>query len=410
MFKKLFKPLLFILLIFISATFGYFLNSFQIENIINKERNQQTTYEFKRHLYFTAEEKYVKHLGRTVFYDDCLWFSMSGSGIEFITNANSVNITLLCENSESLTYNHRPRIAVLVNGTIMLDTILTKSEEMVTVDLSNEIGEKVVSVIKLSESMYSSCAISKISVYSDCDIKPTEEKKLKLEFIGDSITCGYGIDETNPNGYFSTETENFIKTYAYLTSQKLSADYSAVSFSGYGVYKGYSTAGNNGAENVLSKYYESAITSKTFNSTYPFNKWNFSQYRPDIVVINLGVNDAVFCTDTKSKNSFVNAYKELIGLIRWHNPNAYILCILGEVNNSMFPYIEQAVSEYSNENSDLKIYTNKIDFKMNEYGSVIDGHPNEQSNQVASQQLCEIIKDILNDDKAYKDFTNNIQE
>ena len=50
-----------------------------------------------------------------------------------------------------------------------------------------------------------------------------EEKDIKIEFIGDSITCGYGIDEMNEKGYFSTATENFTKSYAYITAENLGA-------------------------------------------------------------------------------------------------------------------------------------------------------------------------------------------
>ena len=40
---------------------------------------------------------------------------------------------------------------------------------------------------------------------------PTENKKYKIEFIGDSITCAYGIEAKAPNEYFDTRTQNFEK-------------------------------------------------------------------------------------------------------------------------------------------------------------------------------------------------------
>lgn len=36
----------------------------------------------------------------------------------------------------------------------------------------------------------------------------------RIEFIGDSITCGYGIEVDDPKVHFTPETENFCDTYA----------------------------------------------------------------------------------------------------------------------------------------------------------------------------------------------------
>lgn len=395
--KKSLCIIFLIIALLLSAFFGYSLNSSE-DRLLWKEHYNETvkvnTYSHKRHLYFEPQEKYVKPLGRTVYYDNCLWFSMSGSGGEFIINANSVDITLICDDATSLNYNHRPRVAIFVNGNLQFDDVLNEKETTVTIELPTENEENTVTVVKLSESMYSSCGISKIYTYSDKDIRASKAKQKKIEFIGDSITAGFGIDEENPKGSFSTATENFTKTYAYLTSQKLNYDYSAVAFSGYGVLYGYGSSKVKGTENVLSKYYEEAITNKSFDSSYPYNKWDFSNNGSDIVVINLGVNDAVFCSSYQRKEEFKKAYKKLIGLVRWHNKNADILCILGEVNNSLFPYIEQAAKEYSEENADERIYSFSIDFKMAEEGSVINGHPNAKSNEIASEELTKIIEEI----------------
>ena len=66
-------------------------------------------------------------------------------------------------------------------------------------------------------------------------IKPTENKKYLIEFIGDSITCGYGIEGKGANEMFDTSTENFEKTYAYLSAKELNYDYSTVCYSGCGI-------------------------------------------------------------------------------------------------------------------------------------------------------------------------------
>lgn len=126
-------------------------------------------------------------------------------------------------------------------------------------------------------------------------------KKYLIEFVGDSITCGYGVDAKDQNENFKTLTENFSKTYAYLAAQALDADYSVVAFSGHGIISGYSGDGTKNAEGTLPKYY----TKLGRNENYP-GDWDFENHQPDFVVINLGTNDNTYVKgdETKTKNSF----------------------------------------------------------------------------------------------------------
>ena len=408
--KSVFKFTALVLALLISAFLGYSFNKTD-GNVLNNNKPQHTTeavtYNSKRHLYFTPQENFVKYIGRSVYHDECLWFSMSGSGFEFITSSDKVDITFICDNAESLYNSHKPRVAVYVNGELYFDETLKQKEETFSFDISRHIGDKVVRVIKLSESMYSSCAVSKIAVYDNKDIAPTDKSDLKIEFIGDSITAGYGIDEENSYGAFSTETENFTKTYAYHTAEKLNADYSAIAFSGYGVLSGRSKT-----ECVVPKYYEHAITNKEFDSPYPLYKWSFDKHQADVVVINLGVNDVSYCTTLIRKDSFIKEYKNFIGLIRWYNPQAHILCVLGEVNNSMYPQIELAVKEFTEETEDKKVYCETLDFEMRSYTSAIDGHPCAESHEIAAENLTNMILNILDGNfiSSFEETTDDITE
>ena len=52
-----------------------------------------------------------------------------------------------------------------------------------------------------------------------------------IEFIGDSITCGYGVDDEVAEHHFATGTEDTTRAYALRTARKLGVDYSLVSLS-----------------------------------------------------------------------------------------------------------------------------------------------------------------------------------
>lgn len=342
-----------------------------------------------RELSFSPVNSFVKQVGRTWFDGETVWFSMSGSGVSFLCDGDSVTVTCEVDGSYSVPYNHRPRILVLVNGETAADVVLENESENVTVDLSQVHGDAEVQVVKVSESMYSTVGVSRIVAYARGEICPAPQRALKIEFIGDSITAGYGLDEENPYGVFSTRTENFCETYAFLASQALSADCYAVAFSGYGVYTGFSSNGR-ANDYVIFNHYDSTLSNSAIAPD-----WTFYDSENDIVVINLGTNDASYCSTESTVAAFESEYIRLLSLVRARNPGAYILCVLGDMNNSLYPAIERAAEEYSLESGDNLIKCATLSFDMGTYGSAIDGHPNKDSNRLAAETLIKEIRSLV---------------
>ena len=62
---------------------------------------------------------------------------------------------------------------------------------------------------------------------------------VKLEFIGDSITCGYGIEGLWEKDTFTTQQERPDKAYAFLTAKALGAEVQLCSWSGIGLISNY---------------------------------------------------------------------------------------------------------------------------------------------------------------------------
>lgn len=333
---------------------------------------------------YTAEEDNVKILGRSYYENGVRYFSHSGSGIEFLCRGEYAIINIFDDSQGRYYSNHKARFAIYKNGEVMVDETITESEKSYHIRLDGYEKDSVITVLKLSEAQYSSMGIGEIAVYAKADIVPTQEKPLKIEFIGDSITCGYGVDEENPRGYFSTATENFTKTYAYLTAEKLNADYSAVCFSGYGVYSGYTSNGVRNASDIVPLHYDKSCFLYGGRETL----WNFSEFQSDFIVINLGTNDASYCGGSLSgRQEFTRRYAEFIKQVRAHNPYAYIICILGDMNNTMYSCIQAAVSNYINETADNRITAQTVSYRMDINDIVINGHPGYLSNLCAANDL-----------------------
>lgn len=339
---------------------------------------------------YLADDATVRPVGRTLYYSDVRWFSLSGCGVEFSCVAEWAEITLTVAQSYAVAYNHRPRVALFVNGTLTNEETLDREYTTVHLDLSSVEGEAVIKVIKLTESMYSCAGVSGIRVYSACSVTPTPQPDMLLEYIGDSITAGYGLDAETAWGQFSTRTENYMGTYAYLTAQSLGAESYAVAYSGYGVLSAFTNNGVIRPDYVLSKRYDKTLTNLILPAEVS-DVWNFVQPKPTMIVINLGTNDASYCYTADRRAAFTAAYVELLSLVREYNPGVPIICVLGDMNNAMYPYITQAVAQFCNETGDNLVACTSLTFEMERLGSTTNGHPNRASNALAAETLTRFL-------------------
>jgi hypothetical protein len=94
-------------------------------------------------------------------------------------------------------------------------------------------GEHTISVIKLSENSRGKSGLMELE--TDGEFLPPEEVKpsLYIEVVGDSISCGYGNESTEPG--FRTQEENGERAYGALAAKELKADYSCIAVSGCSV-------------------------------------------------------------------------------------------------------------------------------------------------------------------------------
>lgn len=352
-----------------------------------------------QNLEFAPTSENVKFLGRSYLEKDVLWMCFSGTGAAFNIEANHLEIQISGDSGAKLRKDNgsAARIVVFVNGERKLDEMILKQSQNFVVFDESETVKGEVQIVKVSESANSVAGISKIITDKNGKISPAEQKNLKIEFIGDSITCGYGVDDLDRNHHFATSTEDNSKTYAYKTAKNLNADYSMVSISGWGVVSGY-TSGSKNADSVLPKVYNKLgfTWGNTFNGKQPQSiKWDFSKFVPDFVVINLGTNDASYTKgDQKKKQEFEKAYIDFLKMIREKNPNAKIICTLGIMGDELFTSIENAVEDYSNETGDKNVFTLHFASQQMSDGIAADWHPSEKTHEKAANLLTSKIKEL----------------
>ena len=363
------------------------------ESSSNKETN-----DMNNGTIYKATEENVKLLGRTYYDTDRLYCALSGTGIEFTFTGTRCSITVVGDdNSDDGKDENHARIGIYVNGERVIDDMVDNKEEVYDVFESDTSQEVTISLVKLSESPMSTIAITDIKVEGSA-IKPTANKDKLIEFIGDSITCGYGADAPGRNKKFSTNTEDVTKAYAYKTALALDADYSMVSFSGYGIISGYSNGEKKETTQQVPKYYTKLGHSWAANDDFkPAQiEWDFGKRQPDIIVINLGTNDDSYTKNIKERQEeYSTAYTEFLKTVRAKNPDAKIVCTLGIMGDRLFEYVQKAVDDYTAETGDSNISTMKFDEQLSADGYSADWHPSIKTHDKASKKLTDYLKTLI---------------
>ncbi len=343
-------------------------------------------------------ESTVKYLGRTLEKNGTLYFAQTASGIEFkVENTKSLTLNLVGDSTARPTRGELPgnlaRYTVFVDGKEVITDSMTKQKLALEVFNGDTKKDATIRIIKITEASQSNMGIKTIVVDPDAKVMPTAAKDLKIEFIGDSITCGYGVEETN-GGAFTTQTENAAKAYAYLTAENLNADYSIVSYSGFGIYSGF-TSGERNETSLVPPNYE-YITYTWNDGTFNKKPWDFKKFQPDFVVINLGTNDASYCKDSSSRADFEDAYVDFLKDIRAKNPKAHIICALGTMGQDLYYNIEEAVSSYKKSTKDEKVSTYKFPVQNQAVDGVgADWHPSIPTQKKSAAMMTEFIKSLM---------------
>lgn len=369
--------------------------------VSGKTSSTEESHDMDKETFYKATAENVKLLGRTYFDSESekLYCALSGTGTEFTFTGTKCDITVIGDNN-SLSVNmadSHARIGIYVDGERVIDDMVDKKEEVYEVFRSDEPKEVTVSLVKLSESPMSTIAISNINV-TGTPIKPTPNKDKLIEFVGDSITCGYGADDPDKSHTFSTKTEDVTKAYAYKTAQALGADYSMVSFSGYGIISGYSDGKEKVPEQSVPQYYTKLGYSWSANGSFKPSEieWDFNTRQPDIIVINLGTNDDSYTlNDEERREEFSAAYTEFLKTVRANNPNAKIVCALGVMTDRLFGHVQKAVDNYTAETGDTNISTLKFDVQQAADGYSADWHPSITTHDKTAAKLTEYLKTLL---------------
>lgn len=327
---------------------------------------------------FSSNPK-IEYSGRIDFSKtDAPRFSYSGVSIRACVEASLINATLNDERGENY-------FAVIIDRVYTGKLKTQKGKATYQLAQFSQQGTHEIELVKITEEMFGKTSFLGFSLNDGgAIIDICNSRQHTIEFIGNSITCGYG-NEGALGQRFGAETENHYLSYAAMTVRNFGAKPIMVCKSGIGIYRNYGGP-DNGSPDCMTNFYD-----RTFlYDAKP--KHNFEQ-KPDLVCINLGTND--LSTQKFDSLLFINRYLELISQVQSHYSNTEIICLLGPMISgkslkAMRSYIKQVVQK-ANLAEKGKVYFFEMSAQTGKYGMGTDYHPSIEQNIVNSIELTNFI-------------------
>ncbi len=204
----------------------------------------------------------------------------------------------------------------------------------------------------------------------------------KIEFIGNSITCGTGSDQsTIPCGKGVWQDQhNAYLSYGPVTARQLDAQWVLSAVSGIGLIHSCCNL-----EVLMPQVFDKIdLRGDSLD-------WDFREYQPDVVTICLGQNDGV-----QDSVAFCSAYINFVKSLRGYYPRAEIILLTSPMGDAS---LTTALKKYL---LAVKTELNKTDKKVDtcffsrQYSSGCDYHPSLEEHAMIAAKLGTFIREKMN--------------
>lgn len=355
--------------------------------------------------------------GRWLDHDGIRYFDYSASGFCFVMKGKKAQATFVTDADKWVEENKAVLGVFITEGQDTSikaipeepDFRITLREAETSCTLFESEVEKTVTirVMKFSEAAFGYAGLKSLEIddearwLSDAQHRiettgSTGSSPLKIEFIGDSITCGYGIEGVWEKDTFTTAQERPDKAYAFQTAKALGADVQLCSWSGIGITSAY----------VDPETINLPETTWLMQGVWPYTDKSLSlrlgiepevwdskaRYEPDLAVINLGTNDISWVREKEERRlNYRAALKLLLEAVHRRSPKARIIACLGSMGEALNDTAAEAVSLFKKDfpgvTADFLPFTEQLP----EDGIGTDWHPSATTHKKMAEKLISLI-------------------
>ncbi len=204
----------------------------------------------------------------------------------------------------------------------------------------------------------------------------------KMEFIGNSITCGSGMDLSvipcDKGQWY--DQHNAWLSYGPITGRTLGAQWHLSAVSGIGLIRSCCNM------NITMPQVYDKINMRADSVA-----WNSNDYHPDVITVCLGQNDGVV-----DSVAFCSAYVQFLEKIRAYHPKATIICLASPMaNTTLNPVLQNyltGIVSYMNNKGDKKISSY---FFKKRYANGCGEHPDLKEHQQIAQELIAYVRKVM---------------
>jgi Carbohydrate esterase 2 N-terminal/GDSL-like Lipase/Acylhydrolase family len=326
-------------------------------------------------------DAHIRYMGRIAMKDSAAQLAWPGTSVKMNFSGTGVSVLLQDERGDNY-FN------VILDGKVASILHPDAGKKVYTLASGLPAGKHILELFKRTEwEMGKTWLFQFILDNNTIALEAPPQQKRRMEFFGNSITCGYAVEDNTGQDRGTAPYENGYISYAAITARHFDAAFNSTSKEGIGILVSWFPL-------IMPEMYD------RLDATDPGSKWDFSKYTPDIVVINLFQNDswlfkmpnhpqfkARFGTTAPSPDSIIRAYRGFVKNIRQKYPKAWIICALGNMDavapGAPWPgYIEAAVAPLK----DNRLYTHIFPYKNT------PGHPKPAEQQAMADDLIAFIE------------------
>lgn len=248
-------------------------------------------------------------------------------------------------------------------------------------------GVHTVEIVKVTEGMVGPVGFKGFALpEGGRAVEWPEKQTRRIEFVGDSITCGYGIEVDDPKLHFSPETENFCDSFAWLAARTLNADYLVVARSGIGMLRNYGGPADGSPDNMPAIY-----DRVLFHE--PSLVWDHQRFTPDVVCINLGTND--FSGKGPDQEKYAANYVAFVKMLAGRYPSARVVLLMGPMfNGDALRTLLAQVAETVNKEHPGKVTCFELS-KQGAHGFGADYHPSKAQAKINGAELKKYLSELM---------------